>query len=157
MREIKIRGYAIEEMVNSQWIYGTGVHTTLFTKEFAEETGKSGETFVFTESGGWIEVYPESVGQFTGLQDKNGKDIYEGDLIKKKFKDLEIGEFYAVGQVVFGKWYAGFTVPYKYHGYNKLERLSSEMDKDGWLVANRDMEVVGNVYKDPELLGGADK
>lgn len=93
--------------------------------------------------------------QFTGLHDKNGAEIYEGDLIRKKFKDREIGEFYAVGQVVFGKWFAGFTVPYQYNGYNKLERLSCEMDKDGWIVANRDMEVIGNIHEHPHLLEGS--
>lgn len=90
--------------------------------------------------------------QYTGLKDKNGTEICEGDLIRKKFKDREIGEFYAVGEVVFGTWFAGFIISYQYHGYNKLERVSSDMDKDGWIVSNRDMEIVGNIYEKPEKL-----
>lgn len=81
MREIKIRGYAVDELVGSQWIYGTGVHTTKFTKEFSEEVGKVGETFIFTESG-WIEVHSESVAQCTGLKDNTEVEIYEGDVLE---------------------------------------------------------------------------
>lgn len=47
--------------------------------------------------------------------------------------------------------FAGLTIPYNYHGYNKLERLSSSCNNDGWVVANRDMEVIGNIHENPEL------
>lgn len=137
MREIKFRAW-----IGESWVY-------------SESISKDNDVWRILnheDDNWWACLEPQ---QYTGLKDKNGKEIYEGDIIRKKFKDRAIGEFYAVGEVVFGKWFAGFTVPYNYHGYNKLERLSSNDDRDGWVVANRDMEVIGNIYENPELLGAS--
>lgn len=140
MREIKFRGFD-----GAEWIYHHSIYQDKADKSI---------WWILNDNDEWLMCSEPQ--QYTGLKDKNGKEIYEGDLIKKKFKDREIGEFYAVGQVVFGHWYAGFTVPYNYHGYNKLERLSSSCDKDGWVVANRDMEVIGNIHENPEFLEEAE-
>ena len=79
--------------------------------------------------------------QCTGLQDKNGKLIYEGDIIKYLYYNPER---YTKWVVVFNPDTLEFgTRGYGYIGYQRLTSYS---------IFNNKVEVIGNIYENPELL-----
>lgn len=121
MREIKFRA---KRKKNNEWIKGS-LYVNQLTKECA----------ILQYSGGY-EVIPETVGQYTGFKDKNGKEIYEGDILK------------IINGSINGK-----VFPYNVE--------AKWINDDGcWNIPNfknayketHNFEVIGNIYDNPELL-----
>ena len=81
-----------------------------------------------------IAVVPETVCQYTGVTDKNETKIFEGDIVKVRLQN----------------GYLNFRVLF-YYG---MFRLNSLDDRFYIPIEPYEMEVIGNIYDNPELLGG---
>ena len=151
MREIKFRGYAVEEMVESQWIYGFGVKNI----DYVDGTV---EWHLHTLNGVY-EVEPESIGQFTGLKDKNGKEIYEGDIVTGQSFESSMLNHWKSGilkHLDYEVEYVPEMYVIKYHEasfktFNLKGRWVAILNHHVSSMVD-DLQVVGNIYENPELL-----
>ena len=87
-------------------------------------------------------VIPETVGQFTGLTDKNGKKIFEGDIIKS----CEYGDVYFVE----------YCADDGYPAFDVVPEMNIECNGLSHLHIVEGIEVIGNIHDNPELLKGGE-
>lgn len=94
------------------------------------------------------EVDPETVCQYTGLTDKNGRKIFEGDICKTKFFGKDNGKSQNFND------YDIFKIVYKDGTYlleNRSRQFSASYIPD--MCGSGAIEVVGNIFDNPELSG----
>ena len=132
MREIKFRGKRVED---NEWIFGYYVVTCDSNRIIYEDY----EGFYCEE-----EVIPESVGQYTGLRDKNGREIYEGDIVHLSSDD--------------GVDYKALIV-FKDGGFCAIDGSENDYSVRRYGLSRYDLkvEVIGNIYENPELLEANDE
>ena len=123
MREIKFRG----KYGNNPWLYGSLVTKNRNNNGIQE---RNSSVTILVDDG--------SIGQYTGMNDSMGKEIYEGDIVRTSDNDDELAV------VEWDDEDLRFTVT---HG-NVVNGLG-----EGYY--SREVEVIGNMYDNPELLGGA--
>lgn len=112
--------------MSGKWVYGglhllskmPHIHTDPFTKK---------------------SINIETIGQYTGLKDKNGKEIYEGDIVKSISSK--------VGYVIFLQQEMGYVVV-----WDNCDTRLGHRNRGGGYDCDGSIEVIGNIYDNPELV-----
>lgn len=140
VRTIIFRG----KRFDGKWVEGSYCH--------AEKLDRSGdEHFIieYSANGSSYRVDPATVGQYTGLKDKNGKRIFEGDIVAQNWHDHDEPADDSFGEVVFCEYDCSLSV--------------MDVNKDGIVPLGRcsayhwEAEVIGNIHDNPELLEGGNE
>ena len=135
MREILFRGKRLD---NGEWIRGDLV-------QFLPH----GIVRIVTQEPPYkdAEVDSDTVGQFTGLTDRNGKKIFEGDIIHLEYSQVFFG----------GEYFGEYTAEVSYKegcfitdGINNGDEIETPLSG----FDNDEVEIIGNIHDNPELLGG---
>ena len=131
MTEILFRGKRID---TGQWVYG------FYAKEL------QGQHYILADEGDFydgpmltmVEIIPETVGQYTGLDDKNGVKIFEGDVVRY-LNSIESGN----GVVK----YDACAFLFNWIDIDEIDSLLR------YFQCSKELEVIGNVHDNPEAMG----
>ena len=124
MREIKFRGVftGCEKPI---WMFGSLIN-------------KGSKYYIRTEIASYS-IDPKSIGQYTGLKDRNGIDIYEGDIVKS-----DSGK---IGYVTFLQQEMGYVV-----AWHNCDTRLGHRTRGGSYNMDNTLSVIGNIYTNPELI-----
>ena len=138
-REVIFRGKRLD---NGQWLYGD----LMFDNHQGCYIYPNDCTGLYTEN----EVDSHTVGQFTGLRDKRGRKIYEGDVVEVyDFTSVYASKYRGIVKMCCGSW----CVEYEDSILDMVAHPRLFFDD----FADRKTEVIGNIYDNPELLDNESK
>lgn len=142
MREILFRG---KSMDNGEWVNGSLIHAGDYCCILEDEEKLHPHCWPYLDSecgtfdGYATPVDPFTVGQFTGLYDRNGKRIFEGDILR-----CCLGDKIDIGVVQYDDRIAAFIVLFTDGVLTFLDFFTAKVET--WY------EVIGNIHDNPELL-----
>ena len=128
MREILFRGKWTD---NGEWVEGYYLNQreSLTDKKACYIATNNGYGFKYKS------VLPETVGQYTGLTDKNGRKIFEGGIVRCYYSDI-----------------SPFTDEIEPYEKEVLIDDIRRSEVIGWIDCADELEIIGNIYDNPELL-----
>lgn len=137
MREILFRGKSVN---TGEWVYGS------FCMDACEQInglcGVDGFIRVYGKAEGKMQMHEvdrDTVGQYTGLTDKNGKKIFEGDIIEWFL--LEVSEYPSIAYIEYDEESFAWRVCWQEYDPDWLEGLNKEY-----------ISVIGNIHDNPAML-----
>ena len=141
MKNIDYRG----KDKDGNWIYGFYVHFRDLMRNREAHQITTGYSDSMPESNGisfcgnFEDVDPKTLGRFTGVEDKNGNPIYEGDIVRYRWTDerFKKNPKYTIAVVEWDKWNAGWGLKHCISVSFRKERL----------------EVLGNIHDNPNYPG----
>lgn len=151
MRELKFRAWDSKNNVMHDEAYLSGRDTVTSYLTVGDSLGN------YLDSGRMILM------QYTGLKDRNGVEIYEGDIVNFTYWwfDGNPAESNLCGEIVYIEGCMSFGLKHVKNSdwckYTGADREVGDTDAfDTWLFDEADFEVIGNIYENPELLGNSE-
>ena len=134
MRGIKFRGKSLN---TGEWLESMTISKGSIKR-------KKDDIFIEVYENKWIGIDSKTLGEFTGLKDKYGKEIYEGDIVEF--------QLISKGVVNWNPKYCGFWIDFTdSEGKNRYSNFNVTFS-DGVLNMCNTIAVIGNIYENPELL-----
>ena len=130
----KFRGRSVEAFSEEEWKYGYLIEDEGYSF-IINQVIEANEQYITI--GSWCPVNPDTLGQSTGLFDKNGKEIFEGDILDYK------------GRKALVRWHGSYA-SFIYRFVDELQKRNTEWKP--LYLAYMKCEIIGNIYENPELL-----